>query len=339
MQDGKLVRMALLVLMLIVGPAVPAWSMPARVKVFEAIVYAQPDTGSRVLERLAEGSEVSVDEQGERGWRRVRLRDGKGIGWIQDVSLGLSAPEVPAPGPVPVPAGDRPSEPAEADVAAPAEVPPAEVEVAVYRSDLFAEPTRESALVDRLAKGERVKPSEVVGEWTRVETSRGTRGWVRSVEVGMVARTKVSAPTPKPTTAASVEPRSNVRSEPYTYGRSMPDILVDLDQLAVRVRPEGRVHAKAMELIESRDRALWYLVGGVGVSLLGLVAGLSSAESDPDAALAWTVGGTAIGTGLVIAWVLEQPSRREIHEVVNDWNTARPWEPIYWKEPTLVIIP
>lgn len=337
---------AIVVFLLVVGLAVPVWAMPARVKVFEAVVYAQPDTGSRVLERLVEGAEVSVDEQGERGWRRVRLRDGKGIGWIQDATLALAAtPEEPKPGAGESPAAPAPGGTTEADASG--EVAPAqgvttggESEVTVYRSDLYAEPTRESALVDRLAKGERVKVGAVAGEWTRVETSRATTGWLRSVEIGMSPRPKAApTPSPKPAAPAWSAQRAGVRADMYTYGRSMPDILVDLDDLAKRVRPEGRVHAKAMELIESRDRAVWYLVGGIGVSLLGLVVGLSSVESDHNAALAWSVGGTAVGTGLVLAWVFEQPSRREIHEVVNDWNTARPWEPIYWKEPTIVIIP
>lgn len=338
----------LLVSLLFVALSVPAWAMPARVKVFEAIVYAQPDTGARVLERLVEGTEVSVDEQGERGWRRVRLRDGKGIGWIQDTTLALAAtPEVPRPGSGDSPTSPVSSEPTEADAlgdAAPAEdaATDGESEVTVYRSDLYAEPTRESALVDRLAKGERVKVGAVAGEWTRVETSRGTKGWLRSVEIGMGARPKATStftPTPKPVAPAGSGQRAGLRADLYTYGRSMPDILVDLDDLAARVRPEGRVHAKALELIESRDRAVWYLVGGIGVSLLGLVVGLSSVESDHDAALGWSLGGTAVGTGLVLAWVFEQPSRREIHEVVNDWNTVRPWEPIYWKEPTIIVIP
>lgn len=329
----------LLVSLLVVALTVPAWAMPARVKVFEAVVYAQPDTGSRVLERLAEGTEVSVDEQGERGWRRVRLRDGKGIGWIQDVALGLAAPEVPASASSPPSPGEAASQPVAPDTGAAAEPSPTEAEVTVYRSDLYAEPTRESALVDRLAKGERVKVGAVAGEWTRVETPRGTQGWLRSVEIGLGPRPKVSAPPPKPAPPAWSGPRAGVRTDPYTYGRSMPDILVDLDDLAARVRPEGRVHAKALELIESRDRAVWYLVGGIGVSLLGLVVGLSSVESDHNAALGWSLGGTAVGTGLVIAWIFEQPSRREIHEVVNDWNTVRPWEPIYWKEPTIIVIP
>jgi len=89
---------------------------PAVVKVFEAKAHAQPDAASPVLHTFVEKAEVSVSEEAEAGWRRVRLPDGN-VGYIQESALRLvTAEAAPPAAPAPVtppaaaqaPAADRP---------------------------------------------------------------------------------------------------------------------------------------------------------------------------------------------------------------------------------------
>jgi len=94
--------------------ATAAHAAPAVVKVFEAKAHAQPDTTSPVLHTFVEKAEVSVSEEAEAGWRRVRLPDGS-VGYIQESALRLvtaeaAPPAAPAPAPAAAqaPAADRP---------------------------------------------------------------------------------------------------------------------------------------------------------------------------------------------------------------------------------------
>jgi len=68
---------------------------PAVVKVFEAKVHAQPDASSPVVHTFVEKAEVSVSEQAQDGWRRVRLPDGA-VGWLQESTLTLPGSDAPA---------------------------------------------------------------------------------------------------------------------------------------------------------------------------------------------------------------------------------------------------
>jgi len=96
--------------------ATTAHAAPAVVKVFEAKAHAQPDTASPVLHTFVEKAEVSVSEEAEAGWRRVRLPDGN-VGYIQEIALRLvtaeaAPPAAPAtatpPAAAQAPAEDRP---------------------------------------------------------------------------------------------------------------------------------------------------------------------------------------------------------------------------------------
>lgn len=86
--------------------AAEAAARPAKIKVFEGIVRAEPKADAAVLERIPEGTEVSVDETAEDGWRRIRTSKGD-VGWILEAALADVAPAVtpPAPTPVGVPSG------------------------------------------------------------------------------------------------------------------------------------------------------------------------------------------------------------------------------------------
>jgi hypothetical protein len=96
--------LAAAVLAVVVPPS--ALARPAVVRVFEAPAHAEPSRDADVLHVFAERSEVSVSEDAQGGWRRVRLQDGS-VGWIEESSLkfpeattassaGLPAAAVPA---------------------------------------------------------------------------------------------------------------------------------------------------------------------------------------------------------------------------------------------------
>ena len=75
-----------------------AWSRPAVVRVFEVKVYEQPSTDAAVVAVLIEGQQLSVSEESEGGWHRVRLSDGR-TAWIasQAISLTERLPKEVAP--------------------------------------------------------------------------------------------------------------------------------------------------------------------------------------------------------------------------------------------------
>jgi hypothetical protein len=102
----RLVALALLALSL---PQL-ALAEQARIALFEAVARAEPRPDATPLETFVEGTPVSVSEEAQAGWRRIRLRDG-GIGWIEERALRLGdapppalvAPLVPPPVPAPPP--------------------------------------------------------------------------------------------------------------------------------------------------------------------------------------------------------------------------------------------
>lgn len=132
----------------IVALAVPqlAVARPARIRVFEADARAQPRREAPVVQRFVEGTEVSVDEEGNGDWRRVRLQDG-GTGWIEDAALTfagaaalapVSADAAGMPG-VAVPAPAGPAAPAVAPSTAPAAGgarPPPDLRPHIYVKDV-----------------------------------------------------------------------------------------------------------------------------------------------------------------------------------------------------------
>ena len=71
---------------------------PGRVKVFEAQAHAAASASSRVVKVFAEGAEVSVSEQSENGWRRVRLPSGK-TAFVRDEDITLDGAQDAPPAP------------------------------------------------------------------------------------------------------------------------------------------------------------------------------------------------------------------------------------------------
>jgi hypothetical protein len=76
--------------------AVSAFAEPAVVSVFEAKVHESPNESSPVIHTFAENTQVSVSEEAEQGWRRVRLPTGAS-GWIPEkhLKIGTAATSTP----------------------------------------------------------------------------------------------------------------------------------------------------------------------------------------------------------------------------------------------------
>lgn len=81
-------------------------AVEGKIRVFDARVYAAPDKASEVLDRLAEGTAVSVDEEVKDGWRRIRLRDGASIGWIRADAVSVPGEPLPTLTPTAAPGGE-----------------------------------------------------------------------------------------------------------------------------------------------------------------------------------------------------------------------------------------
>jgi hypothetical protein len=85
----------------------------ARIALFEAVARAEPRPDAAPLETFVEGAAVSVSEEAQAGWRRIRLGDGR-AGWIEERALrfdaappaGALAPVAPPPSAPPPPPPD-----------------------------------------------------------------------------------------------------------------------------------------------------------------------------------------------------------------------------------------
>jgi len=80
-------RLAAVVMCLCAGSA---FAEMATVKVFEAKAYERADVTSAVLHLFVEKAEVSVSEEAENGFRKVRLPDGR-VAYIQESALQFAA--------------------------------------------------------------------------------------------------------------------------------------------------------------------------------------------------------------------------------------------------------
>jgi hypothetical protein len=79
-----------------------ALGAPATIRVFEAPARSEPRPDAPVLHVFPEATPVSVSENAESGWRRVRLPDGS-TAWLEESAIVLidAPPAAPAPAPAP----------------------------------------------------------------------------------------------------------------------------------------------------------------------------------------------------------------------------------------------
>ena len=134
--------------LMLVAPFLPqvALAEQARIALFQAVARAEPRADAAALETFFEGTPVSVFEEAQAGWRRVRLSDGN-LGWMEERALRF---------------GEAPSPTA---VAPPPPAPPPDLRPRIYVKDL-----------DHLS--ELVKDDPVAGPKAAKLTERRTAAWV-----------------------------------------------------------------------------------------------------------------------------------------------------------------
>jgi hypothetical protein len=117
---------------------------PAVISVFEAVARAEPSLEAAPVQTLVEGAAVSVSEESQAGWRRVRLADGR-IAWVEEKALAF-----PAKGGAAVAAA---AAPAAAAGAAPRPAPAPDLRAKIYVKDLdhLAELVKEDAKAGPMA--------------------------------------------------------------------------------------------------------------------------------------------------------------------------------------------
>jgi Bacterial SH3 domain len=149
-------RLALAAVLIFSIPPV-ALAEPAIIARFEVVVRAEPAVTAAAVQTLVEGMSVSVSEEAQSGWRRVRLADGR-AGWIEehDLTFPVSTPAVVSTA---SPAGSS------AAVMAPGPAKAPDLRATIYVKD-----------VDHLA--ELVKSDQAVGPMADRLATRRTAGWV-----------------------------------------------------------------------------------------------------------------------------------------------------------------
>jgi hypothetical protein len=128
-----------------------ALARQAVVGVFEAPARSEPSLDAPVLELLVERTAISVSEELQDGWRRVRLQDGRS-GWIEERALTFPAADAlgAARAPAPVAAAPAP-----------------DLRPRIYVKDLshLAELVKEDPTVSFRAKGLARRRSTAIGIW------------------------------------------------------------------------------------------------------------------------------------------------------------------------------
>jgi hypothetical protein len=115
--------------------ALSAFAEPAVVSVFEAKVHESPNDSSAVIHTFPENAQISVSEEAQQGWRRVRLPNGA-TGWVQEKNLRIGA-------------GTAAATPPASDAPLAAQPAPSEPKARIYVKDLphLAELTKTDAVV------------------------------------------------------------------------------------------------------------------------------------------------------------------------------------------------
>ncbi|MFO0744596.1 MAG: SH3 domain-containing protein [Myxococcota bacterium] len=338
------IRDALPRLLICIAVTLPAqaWAMKARIGVFEGIVRAAPKADAAVLERLPEGREVSVDEVGQDGWRRIRTSDGK-VGWIPESMLAGLAPEV-APPTAPAPPEVTPA------IAPPVPATPSLRTVRLWQANLYAA-ARGSSALDVLAKDTVVTPTgSSDGDMLEVRLADGRVGWMHADALSDAApsTTPPVAPTPAPELSAPrsiAMPRAYYDEPPRTVMVVQSRRLTSFGKLSDATRGDSVVWARASALDDRDDTGLivFWSSGLASVLCMGLsLAAMPSGDYDTDFSATYTLlgVGAVLSLGMLVGWAI-RPGDDDALEVTNDWNSRHPDEPIEWvvKPVTNVYIP
>lgn len=220
--------------------------------------------------------------------------------------------------------------------------------IAVFEAVARAEPSPTAAPLQTLVEGTGVTVSEEAKDgWRRVRLTGGAIGWIEERSLAFPGKAGVTpagtavapalppalppslAPTPLPAPAPDLHPRIYVK---------------DLDHLAELVKEDPKVAPKARALAKKRTTAFTVLGVGLAAGTAMTIYGVSqmgnhSDVNDPnfgknDGAGAMTAG---IVTSLVatVAGLALAPSRNDLLDVINEWNTGHPDQPFTIHEHTV----
>jgi opacity protein-like surface antigen len=221
---------------------------PASVSVFEAIARTTPSRSGAIVHVFPEGTRVSVSEETQDGWKRIRLPDGS-VGWVEVSALRLGANSDRSDGA----ASGAPSDPLAAmpnptvgssPIAVPESPRDAPVVPAGYQAARIRVATELRSGPDKGAPVLAVLPSSV-GVWAsvraslgyrRVRTEAGAAGFApdRDVEILTSRTVPASAATPE-----TRDPGASTVSAPRSGGAAPASVRPMVEQPTGTLPPVG----------------------------------------------------------------------------------------------------
>lgn len=222
--------------------------------------------------------------------------------------------------------------------------------IAVFEAVARAEPSPSAAPLQTLVEGTGVTVSEEATDgWRRVRLTGGAIGWIEERALAFPGKVAASpsAPAVTPATPPALPP--SLAPTPPPAPAAAPDLhpriyVKDLDHLAELVKEDPKVAPKARALAKKRTTAFTVLGVGLAAGTAMTIYGVSQMGNhrdvnDPDFGKNDGVGAMMAGivTSLVasVAGLALAPSRNDLLDVINEWNTGHPDQPFTIHEHTV----
>jgi len=186
--------------------------------------------------------------------------------------------------------------------------------IKVFEAKAFAQPKESSTLLHTFVEGDRVSVSEESERgWRRVRLPDGRNAWIRESSLDF----------------------SNAQ-QPTAPAKSAPIYIKDLRHMAELMSEDRLVQPRAQRLATRRTAGLGVLWGGVGLGIAlttaGVIYGAGAYEGDPSNKEETSLGLVIAGGGLILVGVVvgvaTLPSREDVLDVINSWNTRHPDQPV-----------
>jgi hypothetical protein len=270
------------------------------VKAPQADAHAGADEGTPVVHTFQTGERLSVDEHSTNGWRRVRLSDGS-IGYVQDAAIDVEGGAV---------------EPLEAGF------PTVEATVKVFELKAHERANAESPVVSTFTEGTKLQ----VG-------SKRQHGWRKARLIdGGTAFVEENGLTLPPTPPSVAHKNRDDDADADEEAPKARIYIKNLDHLATLVQSDPKVYPLAHRVATNHTAGIaTMLIGGIGGTLLwvGSLTLLAHNDCFNDPCTlkpnwpAFTIGAGASILGPLIGLAM-LPSRGDVLDVINLWNTRHP---------------
>ena len=216
--------------------------------------------------------------------------------------------------------------------------------IKVFEAKAHESAADDSRVLATLPENAQVSVSEDVTDgWRRVRLSDGRVAFVRDAEVTLSAAPTAPAPYPPPDAAKA--PVAPIAPPPRPAAAASPATahiyVKDLHHLAELVKPDSLVYPKATALADRHTAAMAVAIGTGAVGLALLLGSLTvfahencmqlltgaPAYCTKDPNVPALLAGAIVGLiGPLIGLVME-PSRDDLLDVVNEWNSRHADEP------------